>query len=258
MAAIITAFVSPLGTALALLLLALAARGRRYARAGTGLLIAATLWLYVWSTPAASLALRGTLEAQVPARPAAAMPQADAIVVLGGGAAPAVAPARPHAEVGFAGDRVLHAARLWHAGKAPVIVASGTYTQPGMQRPEAGEAGAMQALLGELGVPADRVLLEPASRDTEENAAFTARLLAARGARHVLLVTSALHMPRARWLFEREGLQVTPAPTDVETAEARNGWRAWVPETLMLDGSGRAMKEWVGWAAVKVLGSTGH
>jgi uncharacterized SAM-binding protein YcdF (DUF218 family) len=135
---------------------------------------------------------------------------------------------------------VWHGARLYHAGKAPRVIVSGGTDARRDDRPE---AQAMQVFLRDLGVPASALLLEDRSINTRENARYTAALLQPRGQRHVLLVTSALHMRRAVALFEAEGLKVTPAATDHE-AQSPPAW-LWLPEGGALYGSGRAMKELV-------------
>jgi uncharacterized SAM-binding protein YcdF (DUF218 family) len=94
------------------------------------------------------------------------------------------------------------------------------------------------------------VVLESASRDTETNAALSRDALAAQGVRRVILVTSALHMQRARRTFEKAGLAVIPAPTDFEVVEERFEIMRVLPQTGALDGSARAIKEWVGLLAV--------
>jgi uncharacterized SAM-binding protein YcdF (DUF218 family) len=52
------------------------------------------------------------------------------------------------------------------------------------------------------------LLIDPASRDTFENARETARLLGLRGLRSVLLVSHRIHLPRAILLFRYAGLKV--------------------------------------------------
>jgi len=54
---------------------------------------------------------------------------------------------------------------------------------------------------------------EDKSRDTFENARFSAEILRSANISRILLVTHAAHMPRSQNLFAREGLTVTPAPT---------------------------------------------
>jgi len=239
---LVTCLLSPLGSSLCLLGLALFLAWRRRSRLATACGALAMVWLWAWSMPVLSLWLRGTLEDQFAQRPLSRVPQAQALVLLGGGVSP---PSGKAADInlGAAADRVWYAARLFHAGKAPLLLLSGG-SDP--QRHAFSEARAMAIFLQDLGVPAPALVLEEDSRNTLENAVFCAKLLKARGIRHVLLVTSALHMPRALALFSAQGLQVEPAPTDFEADSLPPGALAWLPDAEALDGSGRAMKEWVG------------
>jgi uncharacterized SAM-binding protein YcdF (DUF218 family) len=164
------------------------------------------------------------------------------MVVLGGAVEGPVAPWRPYPDLHASADRMWHAARLYRAGKAPLIVLSGGTVRPG----EAPEAQVMRQFLVDMGVPANTMLLESQSTTTTENAADTARLLRPRGIRQILLVTSALHMQRARGLFERAGFEVVPAPTDYEVVERPFRLLDVVPDTEALDGSSRALKEIIG------------
>lgn len=245
---LVTAAISPLGTALLLGLagLALAAAlpaARR--RAGLLLLAGALGWLWLWSLPLASDTVRGWLEAQAGPRSIEALAPAQAIVVLGGTIRGPRPPQRPYPDLGAAADRLWHAARLYRAAKAPLLVLSGGTAHEG----EVAEAESMRQFLMELGVPASAMVLEPASVTTAENAAFSARLLRQRNIGAVLLVTSALHMRRARALFEREGIRVMAAPTDYEVVDRPFKLLDVVPDAEALEGSGRAIKEIVGaWA----------
>ncbi len=208
----------------------------------------AFVWLWIWSLPMLSHWLGGMVENQYPQVPISALPQAQALVVLGGALSP---PSGNNSDIDLnsAADRVWFAARLFHASKAPLLLLSGG-SDP--ERHAFSEARAMAIFLADLGVPAQALLLEEQSRNTRQNATFSAALLKARGIDRILLVTSALHMPRAFALFTAQGLQVTPAATDFEASQAPPpGLLAWLPDALALDGSGRAMKElvgkWVGW-----------
>ena len=245
---LVTWLLSPLGMGLCLAGLGLLLAWRQRLRSSMALGALAFVWLWAWSTPVLSLWLRGTVEDLYPPLPVATVPQAQAIVVLGGGIAP---PSGKSTEINLnaAADRVWFATRLFHAGKAPLVLVSGG-SDP--ERDAYSEARASAIFLVDLGVPAQTIVLEEASRNTRQNAAFSAALLKARGIKHILLVTSALHMPRAMALFAAQGLQATPAPTDFEAIQSPPpGVLAWLPDAQALDGSGRAMKEmvgrWVGW-----------
>jgi uncharacterized SAM-binding protein YcdF (DUF218 family) len=126
---------------------------------------------------------------------------ADAIVVLGGGVTQACT-LNIHSE-----QRVLLAARLYKQGRAPVVVMTGG-APSGVK---CTVASVMADLAREIGVPADRVLVEETSRNTRANAALSAPLLHGRGARRVLIVTDRLHMPRAQACFEEQGFGVERA-----------------------------------------------
>jgi len=183
-------------------------------------------------------------------------------VLLGGGEEPADWP-QPTAGLNAAGDRMVYAAWLYQQGAAPRILASGGIVgvdgpavQPG--------AAAMAELLQIMGVPAEAVILEGRSRNTYENAVETKQLLAAEEIDRILLVTSALHMPRSRAIFTRQGFDVVPAPTDFTVTQADWDYY-WTPDPAIqvfnlfpsaeaLDWTMRALKEYIGLAVYRLRG----
>jgi uncharacterized SAM-binding protein YcdF (DUF218 family) len=245
LAKLLTALISPLGTALTLWLTSLYGTWRGGRRWPSGCLIAGGVWLWVWSMPVISLTFRAHLEGEFPPRAIQSVPAAPAMVVLGG-AMTAIDADHLHPGLNAAADRVWEAARLYHAGKAPLLLLSGGSDPAVSLTPE---SAAMRQLLRDLGVPETAMIEETRSRTTRENARYSAGLLKEQGIRRILLVTSALHMHRARACFEREDLEVEPAATDYEGLPA-SGLRAFIPDAGALDGSARAIKEWVGrWAS---------
>jgi uncharacterized SAM-binding protein YcdF (DUF218 family) len=108
------------------------------------------------------------------------------------------------------------------------------------------EAAAMRDFLVELGVPATAVVLEERSRNTRENALYTAEVLQAQGIGPVLLVTSALHMPRALATFQAAGVDAIPAATDFEVIQRPRVLLDWLPDAEALAASTRALKEYLG------------
>lgn len=148
------------------------------------------------------------------------IPEADAIVVLGGALEPKEWPRRS-VEVKDSGDRVLYAYELFRQKKAPVILCTGGKARTGVR--EFSEAEDMRTMLQSFGVPADAILVEPQALDTFQNATMSRPLLEAAGAKRILLVTTAVHMPRSLEVFRRQlpGYEITPAPTDYEFARIR-------------------------------------
>ena len=87
---------------------------------------------------------------------------------------------------------------------------------------------------------------------------YVAPLLAELGAERVLLVTSALHMPRSVATFRTVGIEVTPAPTDFKVVRDPGGSRAkrWLPNAEALHESTLAIHEYVGQLAYWLRGWT--
>ncbi len=104
--------------------------------------------------------------------------------------------------------RVQWAAELHGQGLGERLVVSGGPRRPG--RPPSGPA--MKSLAVEHGVPAGRIEIEGHSSRTAENAEEVARLVHARGDASILLVTSSLHMRRAKLCFQKQGIAVGAAP----------------------------------------------
>lgn len=213
-------------------------------RWGLGVVAVGGLILWGASMPVVSHRLQGALEAQYPPRHAADAPTAGAIVVLGG-AVGAPLPPRVYPDLGGASDRVWHAARLYEAGKAPVVVASGG-TLP-WKNQAFREAPIMKQLLVDWGVPADSILTESNSANTHQNAVNTAALLKEKDIDRVLLVTSALHMRRALATFRSAGVNATPAATDYRAVAGTTTILDWVPSAGALQGSTATIREYVGY-----------
>lgn len=79
---------------------------------------------------------------------------------------------------------------------------------------EKSEAELALPLLLLLGVPRERIALETRSQSTSENAAFSRDIVKPKAGERWILVTSALHMPRAVGAFRRAGWTVLPFPVD--------------------------------------------
>lgn len=227
---IVGAFLNPLGIGLLLMLFAIIlARLKRYRLFRMcGLLSIA--WLWFWSTGVAGRMIGLPLEREFPPRPAEAMPQADAIVVLGGGAGQNTN-ACPYAELEQAADRAWHGARLYRAGKAPRVFVT---------------SAADAAFMVDLGVPRTAIAVNDKARNTEEEA----KLFAGRGVKSVLLVTSAWHMRRAKLMYERyaKGVEVIPAAADHELTtlfEKPLEFRDFIPDSVMIGQNAYMFKEWI-------------
>lgn len=127
----------------------------------------------------------------------------DAIVLLGCRIAPGGKPAAA------ALRRARRAARAWHDGLAPVIVASGGRRWHGVAETEA-----LGRELIQLGVDPGAIIREWQSLTTLGNAVYSARLLRARGSQRVGVVTCDWHMRRALASFRLVGLDPAALPAE--------------------------------------------
>lgn len=223
----------------------LAARRRRVGLWLAGFGIAA-LWFF--STPTCFMVLGLPLEhPYIGLQKVESLPKADAVVVLGGGISKAEDLEYP--DMNESADRVWHAARIWKAGKAPLVVVSGS-----------DDLKSTVPLLLDFGVPRDAIAVDDKSRNTYENSRFTESLLVERAkergvsadgaAPSVLLVTSAWHMSRALGNFSKTSLRVVPAPCDFTVhniLESGFYWWHWLtPNNDVIARTGGMAKEWLG------------
>lgn len=237
-------FIYPLGLSILLAIVAVAFFSWKRRRPGIAIPSLSVIILWMSSTPALSDYLRARLERSYLPVAVSESPVADAIVILGGAVGGANFP-RIDTDLGDASDRVLHAARLYQAGKAPVVIAvGGSIPWLGTAIPE---SLAMSGLLQEWGVPEQAIILEGESVNTYQNAINTRRLMDERGLKRVLLVTSALHMPRALATFRAVGVDALPSPTDYKVVNKEERTILdFLPEAEALLGTTRAMKEYLG------------
>lgn len=205
-------------------------------------------WLWLASTAVFADWLMGTLEDPYRPKALSVSPEADAILVLGG-ATRGDTHFSSLGDMNQQSDRLLHAVRLFQAGKAPVIVLSGG-ARPGA-RPE---AQLMQEILQVMGIPEEVIVTEEASRDTYENALYSRTILEGRGIDRVLLVTSAYHMRRAEAVFRAHGFDIIPSPTDYQRLVAPPLIPRWLPMVDDLDRTTRALHEYVGYFSCSLRG----
>jgi uncharacterized SAM-binding protein YcdF (DUF218 family) len=169
--------------------------------------------------------------------------QGDVIVVLGGGM-------RDEAEdlsgkgvpKGDSLERLVTAARLEKRLKIPVIVSGGAVFKD--SRPE---APVMKRILVELGVPANRIMVEEKSRDTIENAKYSKEICGRQGYKKIILLTSSYHLKRSEKAFRNNGLPVTPYPANIKAhGPVRYGFIGYLPAASSLMDTSVYLKEYLG------------
>jgi uncharacterized SAM-binding protein YcdF (DUF218 family) len=246
---LIPLFIYPLGLSCILLLVALVLCLKRSRWTFAPVLLALIILLTASNVRVSNYLVK-SLEWQH--LPPTAIPNADAIVLLGGATRNA-SPPRIMPDLNENGDRLFYAAKLYQDGKAPLIIAAGGRIE--WYGGEAPEATDMAAILQTMGVPPEAIIEEPNSLNTYQNAVNVKEILLSKGLNRVLLVTSAMHMPRSLLIFQRQGIEAIAAPTDFlvsqqELQQQDNSLESKIlsffPETNSLDNTTKAIKEYIG------------
>jgi uncharacterized SAM-binding protein YcdF (DUF218 family) len=174
------------------------------------------------------------------------------IIILGGFEDGWVSAGRNELTINEAGERLTEGVRLaLEVSNAKVVFSGGVGA---LWRAGADATQPVSAYLQATGIDGSRIVLEGASRNTIENAAFSAQLLNPQAGQRWVLITSAYHMPRAVGLFRKAGFTVAPWPVDYRT-------RGWEDTLRFFDrlpaGHQRidlAVTEWIGLLVAWVTG----
>ncbi len=154
----------------------------------------------------------------------------------------------------FATDRLMAGLKLYKTGRAKkIMISSGSGK---LMNPDEKEALFIQDYLLSIGIPAADIIIESASRNTRENAINTAEILNELYTdNNYLLVTSAIHMPRAKRCFKKAGLTVTPFSVDHQAGPRKYLLdHLFIPNIESFARWQQLIKEWIGFVAYNFVG----
>jgi len=178
----------------------------------------------------------------------------DGVIVLGGAEDPRVGALRNTMALNEAAEREIEALSIAQKFPEAKVVFSGGSAEILDAKPPEAESAAR--FFTELGLAPSRLLIEPNSRNTDENAVFTRDLVKPKAGERWLLITSAFHMPRAMGCFRKAGFAVEAFPVDYRTSgydEIRRPFPS-IPEGLRrID---LVLKEYVGLLVYYLTGRT--
>lgn len=191
------------------------------------------------------------LEARFP-KPAADMAAPYGIIVLGGAIDDLLT--RAHGELALqeGASRLTEAALLARRYPGAKLFYTGGSSDP--LGGDSGEAAEARDFWIGLGMAPERIAIETKSRNTDENARFSAEILRPTPDQNWLLVTSAFHMPRSMGLFRKAGFHVTAYPVDYRSFGDARDWSPWVFRLTELSLSDLAIHEWLGLASYRASG----
>lgn len=210
---------------------------KRYWKFGRYLVLTGLFLLFIFSFGPIVNLLFDQLEYRYPPIMAEKAAQFDTIVLLTGGA-----DRNPSLPISSQVNRssifrLCEAIRLLQLNpRANLLIAGGG---PSSLRSDLAESSVIADLATSLGVPRKKIICETDSQNTYENALYVQKYV---GTKPFVLVTSAMHMPRAMSAFRGLGMKPIPAPTDYRImrgnpldlkpqSDSFNSWvRNWVTE----------------------------
>ena len=162
----------------------------------------------------------------------------------------------PHDRVYLAegADRITHAIQLYKAGKIQKIVITGG--QGAFSESPIREAPQLRQILMMCEVPQQDIVIESESKNTRQNAIYTAEILNEQFPDyHYLLITSSFHMRRSMGCFRKAGISTTGFSTDFKTGDYPPRFTAYfIPSPIAIDKWHLLTRELMGMAAYKAMG----
>ena len=154
----------------------------------------------------------------------------DVIIILGGGG-----------EIGYF-DRLISGYNLYKQLKVPLLLTG-----------RDNESDRAKTILMQMGLPEEDIIQELDSKDTYENSLYAKQIIEEKGFKSPILISSAYHLRRAIFLFERQGIRVVPVLCDLKTKQEKEyNMLSFLPKSNELDDSTKALKEYMGFIAAKM------
>ncbi len=206
-------FTLPSNLILLLVLLGMLLLFTRFTRMGRRVLVVGCVLMVVVGVLPLGRLLMNILEERFPAWDMTRGAPAG-FIVLGGSVSPEISVLRKTTSISGSAERLTVVPLL--AAKFPTAKFIFTGGNASIFNSPA-EADYVLPLFESFGVPRERVMIENASRNTAENAAFTKKLAAPKPGERWVIVTSAFHMPRSIGTFRAAGFDVEAYPVDWRT-----------------------------------------
>ena len=157
---------------------------------------------------------------------------------------------------GETADRFVQPLLLYKKGMVKkLLITGGNVTIKGLKIDDTQESKKVKEVLIAMGVAEKDIYLEENARNTHENATYTKKMLAPYLAEEMVLVTSAMHMPRAKACYIKEGFRVVVYPADIKKKDTPSGILDLViPQERNLSKFAELIREMAGFVIYKVVG----
>ena len=157
---------------------------------------------------------------------------------------------------GETADRFVQPLLLYKKGLVKkLLITGGNVNIKGLKIDDTQESKKVKEVLISMGVAEKDIYLEENARNTHENATYTKKMLAPYLAEEMVLVTSAMHMPRAKACYSKEDFKVVVYPADIKKKDTPSGILDLViPQERNLNKFAELIREMAGFVIYKVVG----
>jgi len=204
---------------------------------------------YLFAMPIVSDSIFRYVEKGNAIKQVSSMPEADAIVVLGGTFSYVKTESGGKYEW-YDADRFFGGVELFKAGKAKQLIFTGA-KMPWAEKDQETEGEAFRKYAVAFGVADTAIKISGLVTTTEDESKEVRKLLPQTN--KIILVTSAYHMPRSKSLFERQGFEVTTYPVDSKVLFEATTIIDYLPEGDSFKKSEIAIRELIGRVFYKVF-----
>ncbi len=157
---------------------------------------------------------------------------------------------------GETADRFVQPLLLYKKGLVKkLLITGGNVNIKGLKIDDTQESKKVKEVLIAMGVAEKDIYLEENARNTHENATYTKKMLTPYLAEEMVLVTSAMHMPRAKACYSKEGFKVIEYPADIKKKDTPSGILDQViPQERNLSKFAELIREMAGFVIYKFVG----
>ena len=173
-------------------------------------------------------------------------------IILGGG----MMRAGDGYRTGETADRFIQPLLLYKKGLVKkLLITGGNVNIKGLKIDETQESKKVKEVLIAMGVNQNDIYLEEQARNTHENALYSRQMLKPFLAEKIVLVTSAMHMPRAKACYEKEGFTIEAFPADIKKKDTATGiLDQLIPQERNLSKFAELIREMTGYLIYQLVG----
>lgn len=230
-------------------------RKKKGSKFGWYLLLSGTLTLLLFSNKLVSKRLVYFLESRYEPASINTLSNLDIMVILSGGVRRPNRFDKQFKVMSVTFSRISEGIEAFNQSNAKKLVLSGAGSNTGTKLESQKDGEAMKKLALQLGVPEEKIIIEPNSFNTMEHAIELVKLFPPEKKLKIGLVTSALHMLRSKKAFNKkfQSDSIIPIPVNYILSSPEYNLQSFIPSSEALSQSTYALHELIGilWLSIR-------